>query len=210
MKAKEIIESGDLGIISNVSYRYCEPLKSHGRDALPWRYIAETAGGGLFFDLGSHALDIIDFMLGPLDEAAGIAVNRAAAYDVEDNVVMHFRSSSGWSGCASWNFVGFDREDRIEIVGTSGRLVLSVFGDEPVQSHTAVGLDEFDLPNPHHIQQPLIQTVVDALRGKGSCLSTGDSAARTAMVMDVVTESYYGTRDSGFWERPDRWPGRPI
>jgi hypothetical protein len=37
-----------------------------------------------------------------------------------------------------------------------------------------------------HIQQPLIQTVVDELLGKGKCLSTGVSGARTNWVMEQI------------------------
>ncbi len=209
LKAKELVDSGRLGTVSSVSYQYREPLQHQNRAELPWRYRAEAAGGGLYFDLGSHALDLLDFVLGPLTDIAGIADNRVAAYDVEDNVVMHFRSALGSPGSASWNFAGFDREDRMEFVGTQGRVALSIFGNEPVQLCTGAGIENFDLPNPRHIQQPLIQTVVDDLLGQGMCPSTGESAARTAMVMDSVTQHYYGSRETGFWNRPDEWPGRP-
>ncbi len=208
-KTKELIDSGRIGTISNVTYRYEEPLRQQDLAELPWRYEAEHAGGGLFFDLGSHVLDILDYLLSPLAEVAGIASNRAAAYDVEDNVVMHFRTASGIPGTASWNFAGFHREDRLDVIGTQGRVTLSVFGNEPVQLHSAAGAETFDLPNPPHIQQPLIQTVVDELRGRGTCPSTAESAARTARVMDTVTQAYYGSRDIGFWNRPDEWPGHP-
>ena len=209
MKAKELIESGRLGTISSVNYRHEEPLREQDLADLPWRYRAEASGGGLFFDLGSHVLDILDFLLGPLKDVTGIAGNRSAAYDVEDNIVMHWRWESGVLGSASWNFAGFDRDERIEIVGTQGRVILSVFGNEPIRLCTASGDQLFDLPNPRHIQQPLIQTIVDELLGEGSCPSTGDSASRTALVMDRVTQSYYGSRDAGFWNHPEAWPGSP-
>jgi len=48
------------------------------------------------------------------------------------------------------------------------------------------------IPHPPHVQQPLIQTVVDHLNGLGQCPSTGDSAARTTRVMDQILASYYG------------------
>lgn len=41
--------------------------------------------------------------------------------------------------------------------------------------------------SPTHIQQPLIQTIVNELLGKGACPSTGISAARTNWVMDRMT-----------------------
>ena len=42
----------------------------------------------------------------------------------------------------------------------------------------------FDLPQ--HIQQPLIQSVVDDLLGTGECPSTGVSGARTNRVMEQL------------------------
>ena len=47
----------------------------------------------------------------------------------------------------------------------------------------------FELPK--HIQQPLIQTVVDDLLGEGTCPSTGNSAIRTNWVMEEITKGYY-------------------
>ena len=200
-KAKELIDSGCLGTVTAVSYRYAEPHRDLDRSDLPWRLQAEHSGGGLFFDLGSHALDMLDFLLGPLKDVGGVASNLVEMYHVEDNVVMHFRAGSGIPGTASWNFAACEHEDRITVTGTRGVVSLSVFGDEAVQCDTPNGQEMFDLPNPMHIQQPLIQTIVNDLRGTGTCCSTGESATRTSAVMDAVTANYYGTRKNDFWER---------
>ncbi|MEM7116801.1 MAG: Gfo/Idh/MocA family oxidoreductase [Chloroflexota bacterium] len=209
LKAKRLIEEGRLGKITNVSYQYRRPTHQHAE--LPWRLLAEEAGGGFFMDLGSHTLDILDFMLGPLVDVAGTAVNRSDTYQVEDGIVMHFRTQSGGLGTAAWDFKGLGREDMIEIVGTNGRLSLSTFGNEPVQLETAVGVETFDLPNALHVQQPLIQTIVNDLLqaepASGHCASTGASALRTALVQDTVLASFYGGRDDAYWSRPETWPG---
>jgi 1,5-anhydro-D-fructose reductase (1,5-anhydro-D-mannitol-forming) len=73
---------------------------------------------------------------------------------------------------------------------------------------TAAGVETFDRPNPPHIQQPLIQSIVDELHGQGACPSTGESAARTTWVMDQVLSDYYGGREDAFWTRPESWLGR--
>ena len=209
LKAKELIDGGALGSLTGVSYRF-----SDGRhqlltaDDLPWRLKAADAGGGFIFDLGSHTLDILDFLLGPLQDAAGTAANLASSYEVEDSVAMSFRTGSGVPGVATWNFASGVRDDSIELTGTSGRLSLSTFGTEPVRLDTKNGVSEFDLPNPPHVAQPLIQSVVDNLLGRGSCPSTGAAALRTARVMDRVLEAYYGGRSDAFWLRPETWPGR--
>ncbi len=210
LKAKELIADGRLGCVTGICYRFARPAPSTpgAGESWPWRVQAEEAGGGFFLDLGCHTLDILDFMLGPLEDVVGRAANIASPYDVEDTVVMQFRLASGAPGAALWNFAAGAREDSIEITGTEARLSLSTFGNEPLLLETPQSRETFDLPNPPHIQQPLIQTIVDALRGEGACASTGESAARANCVMDTVLASYYGGRDDAFWERPQTWPGR--
>ena len=73
---------------------------------------------------------------------------------------------------------------------------------------TAAGSEQFAIPNPDHVAQPLIQLIVDDLLGRGTCPSTGESARRTSAVMDHVLEGYYGGRTDAFWLRPATWPGR--
>ena len=48
--------------------------------------------------------------------------------------------------------------------------------------------------NPPHVHQPLIQTIVDELRGRGRCESTGESGARASWVMDRLLERYRGPK----------------
>lgn len=51
---------------------------------------------------------------------------------------------------------------------------------------------EIAIPDPPHVQQPLIQQVVDELTGVGKCSSTGETAARTSWVMDRMLERVNG------------------
>ncbi len=158
-------------------------------------------------DLASHALDVVDFLLGPLTDVHGAAANLASACAVEDSVTLSFRAG-GAPGVGIWNFASSETQDVLLVTGTEGRAQLSVFGDEPVRFVRGGAVTEFDLPNPEHIQQPLIQTVVDDLLGRGVCPSTGESAARTSRVLDLALEGYYGGREDDFWKRPESWPGR--
>jgi hypothetical protein len=60
---------------------------------------------------------------------------------------------------------------------------------------------------PAHVHQPLVQTIVNELRGTARCPSTGETALRTMRVMDTVLERYYGGREDEFWKRCGSWPG---
>ncbi len=205
VKAKEILNSGLLGTLHTIRYRYADAQMRRREDPIPWRLQAEHAGAGLFLDLGSHAIDLLDFFLGPLQGVAGKAVNISHQYAVEDQVEMTFTTVAGLSASAGWSFSGERSEDQYQFAGDGGELRFSCFGKEPLRLRHASGQEEvFDLPNPPHVQQPLIQSIVNALRGDGGgadSLSTGETAIRTQQVMDTVLESYYGGREDGFWRR---------
>lgn len=200
VKAKELIDSGALGRVTGLVYRHARLFRPAQGDE--WRLDPVRSGGGLLLDLGSHALDLFDYLLGPLSDVKGSA-ERFSEGKVEDAVVMSFRTGCGALGSASWNFAAAARNDTIEIDGTHARLVMTCFGDDPIRLDRPGGESEqFDLRNPPHIQQPLIQSIVDELLGRGDkCPSTGETAARTNKVMDNVLEGFYGSRSDGFWAR---------
>ena len=207
LKTKDLLANGAIGTPTGVSYRFESP--AHKRlGKLPWRLNAEDSGGGLFMDVGCHTLDIIDFIVGPLSTVQGRAANVASDQAVEDAVALTFTMESGGLGTASWNFSSAQSEDTIVFSGTEGRITVSTFGQEPVRLERGKDTELFALPNPVHIQQPLIETIVNQLRGMGSCPSTGETALRTTRMMDTTLEAYYGRRDDAFWTRPENWPGR--
>ena len=159
-------------------------------------------------DLGCHALDIVDYLLGPLQNVQGQASNATGTYPPEEQVVMTFQTSRGVLGTACWNFSSDQHEDKMVITGTNGRLEMSIFGSTPIVLTSGKRRDVIMQENPKSIQTPLIQTIVDDLLGRGSCPSTGETGLRTSLVLDEALGSYYGGRDDPFWLRPETWPGR--
>jgi len=191
VKIKSLIDESKIGrvLAVNIAHRLL-PAKVDPAN-LPWRFRPEIAGGGLFVDLGSHTLDIIDFLLGPIERVDGYAKNRGGPYAVEDAVVMAFELASGVLGAGSWHFNAHEPLDRVEIAGTHGEISFSTFGDSPIQLTTCDDVMSFPISNPKAIQQPLIQSIVDELHGRGHCPSTGETASRTSWAMDQVLQPYY-------------------
>lgn len=181
---KALVESGAAGEVRHVSVTLTQRPGTYEPANLPWRVIPAIAGGGLFVDLAAHTLDFLDFVLGPIRQAHGYAAHQGRQYPAEDLVSGSFVFESGVQGVGTWCFTAAEEIDQVEIAGTRGKVVFSTFGHAPVRLVTPDGVQEFHLDHPPHIQQPLIQLVVDDLNGVGRCPSTGVTGARTSWVMD--------------------------
>ncbi len=190
LKVKELIDSGVIGKVRavNLSLYFSPNQEDYDRENLPWRVLPDIAGGGYFFDLAPHQLDILDYILGPIAQAKGFANNQAALYPAEDIVTAVYRFESGALGTGIWCFSASPEEriDRIEIIGSKGNIRLACFETTPVELVVNNEKQYFPEPTPQHVQQPLIETVVDDLLGRGKCPSTGESALRTARVMEQI------------------------
>jgi predicted dehydrogenase len=187
---KQLVDTQAIGEVRFVGITLYQPLAAEELDpqALPWRVNSEVAGGGRFVDLASHMLDFLDYLLGPIGSVHGFASNQAHRYPAEDIVTGTFMFESGVHGVGTWCFSAFERCDRTEIVGTEGKISYSTFDAQPVVVTRADGRTEHALDYPPHIQQSLIQLIVDELNGIGRCPSTGESGARTSRVMDQMIE----------------------
>jgi len=196
LKIKELLDSGAIGEVRLVTALYLRPaLSGEKRDPQHnWRINPQLSGGGLLLDVGSHALDILDFLLGPVHSVQGQASSLGDLYPAEDTVTGLFTYESGVQGIASWCFAAASAEDRNEIIGSQGKISFATFGDDPLVLYTAQGIQTFDIKNPLHIQLPLIQTIVNELNGGPPCPSTGVSAARTSHVMDALVKDFCASK----------------
>ena len=151
---KELLQSGRVGQLRSVSIRNERPAKLDEAAHAGWRVDPEISGGGYFVDLGSHMLDLLDWLLGPVIHAAGIATNRGGRYPAEDLVTGIFSFRSGVEGVGVWNYDSFQYQDEVEIIGTAGALRFSCFADEPLRLLTARGVEEIKAPYPETVQLP--------------------------------------------------------
>lgn len=187
LKVRELVHSGAVGDVRLINVRLFHPPHEGDGDpaSLPWRVKPEIAGGGYFYDLASHQMDYLDYLFGPVTAAAGIAGNQAGLYPAEDIVTGAWKHGSGVQGTGAWCFTAApgQQTDLAEIVGSRGRITFSFFEQIPVRLENGDGAQEWTFPRQDPIQQPLVQTIVDELRGVGTCPSTGESAARTNRVL---------------------------
>jgi len=190
LKVRELLDNNTIGDVLCVDARYyCAPKDSDKNPAThSWRIDKRTAGGGYFFDMAPHMLDILDFLLGEIDVVKGFTNNLGHLYSVEDTASAIFKFKSGVLGTGQWCFVTDEsaQQDTIRISGTKGFIEFSTFSFSPIRLESDTIKETYLMEQPEHIEQALIQTIVDELRGWGTCPSTMDTAARTARVMDII------------------------
>jgi len=184
---------GDIGRLTSVHVEITTRLLA-GSDAAIWRVDPAIAGAGLLFDLGSHAFDLLDFLVGPVTRVAAISVNTGGRYAAEDVTTAAFQFEDGPAGSGLFNFNGPRKTDVITFVGSDGTIETPLFSDTDVIVLRGERAERFAIRNPPHVHQPLIQTIVDELQGRGTCPSTGESAARTSWVLDECVRDYYAHR----------------
>lgn len=189
-RVKQLITEKAIGEVLTAEVRFFRPpLPSDTEpEQHTWRINKAIGGEGYFYDMAPHTLDILDFLLGEIEEAKGFTENRGGYYKVADTVSASFRFANGAIGSGIWCYAGPGNttEDTVIITGTKGNVRFSTFAFTPIRLIAESHSENYTSIMPEHIQQPLIQTIVNELRGKGLCPSTGVTGARTSKVIDMI------------------------
>ncbi len=191
LKVRDLLREGAIGTLTSAHIVQYGKLSKNPNN---WRYDPSVAGAGQFLDVGSHGLDILDFLVSPITRASGFALNTGGTYKAEDVTTAAFEFESGVLGTGAWNFHADHSDNRITFTGSDGEIQTPVFSDTDIILKRNGNEEKIAAPNPPHVHQPLIQAIVNELRGEGQCESTGESGARTSWVMDQCLITYYGER----------------
>ena len=200
---KDWIDTGKIGIPRFVHIQHtfrpeCHPVSPIDpnivtNDNLPWRYNPEIGGGGNFIDMGTHTIDMVDYLLGPICKYDGFSENKAGLYNAEDTVSANFLTSTGVMGTGQWCYVAGSNVDRMEIVGTIGAVRFSFFDQEPHELEINGEVQLIEAKNPPYFHQPIIQTATDDILKKGTCPSNWENGLRAMRVQDQIMKSFFST-----------------
>jgi predicted dehydrogenase len=142
-RARQLMQVGFLGRV--FSFRACFYRSSYINPDKPlsWRLRRESAGGGALFDLGSHVLDLVYWLLGDFESVlattetlirqrpAKAGATELGEVDVDDLALLQVRMASGALGSVEVSRMGTGAANdlAIEIYGEQGALRFSA--DEP-------------------------------------------------------------------------------
>lgn len=140
IRARQLIEAGFLGRVFSFRGRYYRASYISPQKPLSWRLSKEVSGGGALFDLGSHVLDLIYYLLGDFsavqatletlikERPLAAGSTETGQVDVDDLALLHVRLKDQTLGLieASRMGTGATNDLQIEIFGEQGALRFSL------------------------------------------------------------------------------------
>ncbi|MDE0221964.1 MAG: Gfo/Idh/MocA family oxidoreductase, partial [Spirochaetaceae bacterium] len=138
---KQALEQGRFGdvVVGDAIVKWVRPA-SYYQDS--WHGTRALDGGGALMNQSIHTIDLLQWLLGPIESVQAFTTRRAhAGLEVEDTAVAAVSFASGALGTIVGSTAihpGFER--RIEIGGTAGSAVL--VGDSIGEWHFAEETDE--------------------------------------------------------------------
>lgn len=189
-KIKQLIEEGTIGKVQFVTLQlYKKALEDKTPDNM-WRIDPRQSGGGLFHDLAPHQLDLMLYFFGDISSASGLATNRGGTYAADDFVsgTILFASGVVFNGVWSFSVPPSEEKDYCEIVGSEGKISFSVFEGNTIQLNKNGELAQLVFDSIAHVQQPMIEDVVNYFIGNRSDNPCSTANGVTVMqIMDKFT-----------------------
>jgi predicted dehydrogenase len=138
-RARQLVDDGFLGRVFSFRGRYYRSSYIDYDKPLSWRLSREIAGGGALFDLGSHVLDLVYFLLGDFgavqatldtlinERPVAAGATEKGPVDVDDIALLHLRMADGTVGLVEISRMGtgLPNDLQIEIFGEKGALRFS-------------------------------------------------------------------------------------
>jgi len=192
MEVKNILEQGDIGAIKEVQITMLKKTDKAAKDPSNWRIDPSIAGGGYFYDLAPHQIDLVFYFFGKPKSFSGISTNKAGLYKAEDYVQGSIELENGIICKGLWDFsINGEEKDEFLIIGEKGTIRFPVFGlFIEVEMNGNTNTIHFEAPK--HNQQNHIQAVVNYFLDKGQNPCSAEDAI---LSMDVMESFVYGSKN---------------
>jgi UDP-N-acetyl-2-amino-2-deoxyglucuronate dehydrogenase len=200
---KRAVERGRFGRIYMVTINVFWTRPQSYYDSAPWRGTWEFDGGA-FMNQASHYVDLLDWLVGPVDSVHAYTATLARDIEAEDTGVMSLRLRSG--GLASINVTmlthGKNFEGSITLLGERGTVRIGGVAvneiqhwefDEPRPEDARALAASYAPPSVYGFGHPLYyDNVINTLRGEAHAEVDGYEGLRS---LEVIIAAYRSARD---------------
>lgn len=125
VKTKELLDKGVIGKVIRFKSEMFSCTITKSDDSSGWRASREN-GGGAIFEMASHAIDLVNYLIGKPDKIVGSSLNHIYSKTVEDAMSTTLLYKKGTSGTIyiNWSDPSYRKPtNKIEIFGDSGRIL---------------------------------------------------------------------------------------
>lgn len=188
LKVKELIEQKVIGDVRFVDLKMLQPHQSEiiTKTETNWRIDPSVSGGGLFYDLAPHQLDLMMYFFGTPKKISGVAFNSSHFYNADDITCGQILFDSGVVFNGSWCFTVAERKDLCEIIGSEGKLSFPIFDHKQLTLEKQGTKTTFEFNNLQHVQQPMIQKVVEYFLDRSPNPCTASEGVDVMKMMDAL------------------------
>ncbi|MBK5271445.1 MAG: Gfo/Idh/MocA family oxidoreductase [Bacteroidia bacterium] len=189
-KIKQLIEDNVIGDIRYARLELNRKPATKEYLTMPhtgWRLDEAIAGGGIFHDISPHQLDLMYYFFGEVGKASGYSTNQLGLYATDDIVAGTILFKNGVLFSGLWCFSAPYEKDSCEIVGSEGKIIFSFFEHKPITILKDGKADTIIFNPLQHVQQPLIERVVEYFLGKGPNPCSGNEGVIIMQLIDKFT-----------------------
>lgn len=162
IKIKELLDQQAIGQVLSVHLKMfrASQQKVNNSPENNWRLNPALSGGGLFYDLAPHQIDMMLYLIGEAEEACGISTQfkSGCVPDLISGQIL-LKNNVLFNGSWCFNTPEDEKADICEILGSKGKITFPFFG-ESFSLKTELNEEYFHIPPPAHVQQPMIERVV--------------------------------------------------
>ena len=187
---KAWIENDKIGTIRFVELKMLQPIKptliAQTKDN--WRTDPTISGGGLFHDLAPHQIDLMVDFFGEPFRFSGIGFNQtkqSLADDIVSGQIL-FKNGVLFNGLWCFSVPENEAQDTCTIIGSEGKISFAVFGDS-VEITTENNIEKQVFEMPEHIQQPMIEKVVQYFLDEGENPCDGNTGVEVMRIIDAFS-----------------------
>jgi 1,5-anhydro-D-fructose reductase (1,5-anhydro-D-mannitol-forming) len=188
-RARELMRDGVIGqptLVWVTCHGWMNDLATSHR---AWLFDPAQSGGGPLMDVGSHRIDLLNYLFGE-PTLAGAAISRQTqntpGFQVEDNATLtiDYRGEFGPVRAVvdvRWN--SHIARDDFRIFGTDGDIDITPLNDGCIR---CAGKQE-SLPNDSNFHRPLLRHFADVLEDGAALICSGEEAILTDR---IIAEAY--------------------